>query len=148
MTYNYQIQNVRKQYTYTCVFICHMRTSMDPEFSPEWWAVRIQLVEKNPDNILVLNLFYRGGQWLFQRNDNFSRVQTGGHEFQGVQPFQRWWCQIAFFYRNLQNLLFSRGGGPGSLSPSGSANCLCARVHVYDILTSPKTKHAVSSSKA
>ena len=66
-----------------------MRTSMDPEFSPELWAVRVQLVEKNPDNILVLNLFYRGAQWLFQRNDIFQESRQGVTNFRGSNLLQR-----------------------------------------------------------
>ena len=39
-------------------------------------------------------------------------------------------------------------GVPDSLYPSGFAHCLHARVYVCGLLKSPKTKHAVSSSKA
>ena len=39
-------------------------------------------------------------------------------------------------------------GVSDSLYPSGFAHCLGARVYVCGLLKSPKTKHAVSSSKA
>ena len=81
------------------------------EFSPGWWAVRTHLVEKSPDNVFSPQLILQrgsgvqwgggggGGQWLFQRNYNFSRVQVRGQQFQGVQPFPRRWGPIAFFYK-------------------------------------------------
>ena len=60
-----------------------MRTFLDPGIFARVVAVRAQLVEKSPDNVTVLNLFYSGGgggggQCLYLRNYNFSKVQAGG----------------------------------------------------------------------
>ena len=57
--------------------------------------------------------------------------------------FQGYGGPISFFYRTC-----CFPGGSGLPVPSGFANCLCARVYVCGLLKSPKTKHAVSSSKA
>ena len=45
------------------------------EFSPGWWAVRAQLVEKSPDNFLVLNLFY---SVYFKETIIFPESKRGG----------------------------------------------------------------------
>ena len=36
------------------------------EFSSGWWAVRAQLVDKSPDNFLVLNFFSVGSNGYFK----------------------------------------------------------------------------------
>ena len=60
------------------------------EFSPGWWAVRAQLVEKSPDNFLVLNLFYsRGPKVYIKETIIFPEAKQGGQKCQGVQPFPK-----------------------------------------------------------
>ena len=71
-----------------------MRTCMDPGIFARVVDGPSPTVGKSPDNFLVLNLFYSGAQYLFQRNYNFSRVQAvggggGGVKMSGGQPFPR-----------------------------------------------------------
>ena len=83
MIYNYQIQNILKQYTcahtHVCVYLLHEYMNGSRNFRQG-----AQLIEKNPNNILVLNLFYSGAQWLFQRN-YFFYVQTGEGAFTNIR---------------------------------------------------------------
>ena len=94
---------------------------------------------KSPDNILVLNGY-------FKETIIFQKSRQVGYKFQGVQPFQGDGAKLHFSIETYRTCCFP--GDPDSLTTSGSAHCLCACVHVFDILKSPKTKHAVSSSKA
>ena len=51
-----------------------------------------QLVEKSPDNFLVLNLFYSGGPMFISKKLYFfpeSKQGGGGQKCQEVQPFPR-----------------------------------------------------------
>ena len=44
----------------SCVYACQIQ-----DFRQGGWEVRVQLVEKSSNNLLVLNLFYSGGPDLF-----------------------------------------------------------------------------------
>ena len=55
------------------------------EFSPAWWAVRAQLVEKSPDNFLVLNLFYSGGPMFISKKVQFFPESKQGDGVKNVK---------------------------------------------------------------
>ena len=118
------------------------------EFSPGWWAVRAQLVEKSPDNFLVLNLFYSGGPMFISKKLQFfqSPSRGVGSKMSRGPTFSKVMGPNCFF---VQNLLFSRWFQT-PCSPYGFVHCLCTRVYVCGLLKSPKNeaRYAVSSSTA
>ena len=68
------------------------------------WAVRAQLVEKSPDNFLVLNLFYSGCLMFISKNYNFPESKQGGgggggSTISGGPTFSKVMGPNCFFYR-------------------------------------------------
>ena len=150
MTYNYQIQNIHKQYTctYTCLFICYMSTCMDPEIFARMVGGPSPTDRKEPWQHFSPQLIL---QWepngYFKGTIIFEESRRGGSKyFRGSKLFQGDGAKLLFSIETYRT--HCSPGGPDSLPPSGFVHCLCARVHVCGILKSPKTKHAASSSKA
>ena len=70
----------------------------------------------------------------------------GVAKFRGSNLFQADGAQLHFSIKPYRTRCFP--GGSRLPAPSGFVHCLCARVNVCGNVKSPKTKHAVSSSKA
>ena len=56
-------------YIHVLVYLLHEYMHGSKKKSPGWWAVRAQLIEKSPDKIFVLNLFYSGGPMVISNFD-------------------------------------------------------------------------------
>ena len=100
MTYNYQIQTYIKQNAcaYTCVFICYMRTCMDPGIFARVVGGPSQTGRKEPWQLFSPQLILQWGTNVyFKETIIFAEYnQWGGQKCQEVQLFPRWWGLIAF----------------------------------------------------
>ena len=138
MTYNYQIQNIHKEnaFTCTCVFICYMRTCMDPGNFAMVVGGPSQTGRKEPWQLFSPQLILQlGPNVYFKETIIFPESKQAGQKCQGVLPFPRWWGPIAFFYRTCTPPPWIRA----------LPMCTCPYLWPFKVT---KTKHAVSSSKA
>ena len=103
---------------------------------------------KEPWQLFSPQLILQWGTYVyFKETIIFPESKQGGggvSKMSGGPTFSKVMGPNCFF---LLNLLLSRGFRT-PCTPSGFAHCLSARVYVCGLLKSPKTKHAVSSSKA
>ena len=115
MTYNYQIQNILKQYihvcTYTCLFICYMSTCMDPEIFARMVGGPSPTDRKEPWQHFSPQLILRWGpNSYFKETIFFEESSHGGSQISGGLTFSMVMRpNCIFFYRKLCNSLFSRG---------------------------------------
>ena len=134
-------------YIHVRVYLLHAYMHGSRNFRKGGGRSEPQLVEKSPDNFLVLNLFYSGDPMFISEKLSFFQSPSGGgggSKMSGSPTFSKVMGPICFF--SIELVVFQGVRKP--CSPSGFAHCLCARVLVCGLLESPKTKHAVSSSKA
>ena len=62
------------------------------EFLPVWWAVRVKLVEKSPDNFFSPQLILQWGPNVYSKETIIfpeSKRGEGGQKCQGIQAFPR-----------------------------------------------------------
>ena len=133
-------------YVHVRVYLLHAYMHGSRNFRQGGRRCEPQLVEKSPDNFLVLNLFSSGSPMFILKKLYVFQSPSGGGG--GVKmsrgpTFSKVMGPNCFF--SIEFVVFQ--GGPDSLS-SGFAHCPCARVLVCGLLESPKTKHTVSSSNA
>ena len=128
MTYNYQIQNIHKakcMYMYILVRV-YLLHAWIQEFSPGWWAVRAQQVEKSPDNLFSHQLILQWGSNVYFKETVIfpeSKQGEGVKNVRGSNLFQGGGAQLLFF-----NIACCFPGIPDSLYPHLDSRI--ASVHV------------------
>ena len=97
------------------------------KFSPLWWAVQAQLIEKSPDNILFLNLFFSWGPMLISKKLYFLKSPDRGvTHFRGSNPFQGDGAKLHFSIETYRTRCFPGGSGlPASLWIRALPMCTC-----------------------
>ena len=129
MTYNHQIQNIHKakcMYIHVRVYLLHAYMHGHRDVLPGWWAVRVKLVKKSPDNFFSPQLILQWGPNVyFKETIIFLESKQVGQNVRGSNLFQGDGAQLLF---SIDFIVIQ--GVPDSLYPPPPLVSRIAYVHV------------------